>query len=204
MHYLRFKTVNLKLLIIALFVTLLYGCGFHLRGWNEGMPKFMQKVYISYNGNQFGFINALNSIVTSTGADIVTSAKEANIIIHIKSAAQSSRLVGITGGASSNDYIMSYTVSYDILNNKNQIILKDQINSAQQTYTTNATQQLSNNSQQQQIYNSLQSQVASNIIVQMQSITLEKYNASSSDKSETQSMSSHNEVEVTKKYAPSN
>ncbi|WP_192482786.1 MULTISPECIES: LPS assembly lipoprotein LptE [Cysteiniphilum] len=176
MHYLRFKTVNLKLLVIALFVTLLYGCGFHLRGWNEGMPKFMQKVYISYNGNEFGFINALNSIVTSTGADIVTSAKEANIIIHIKSAAQSSRLVGITGGASSNDYIMSYAVSYDILNNKNQIILKDQTNSAQQTYTTNATQQLSNNSQQQQIYNSLQSQVASNIIMQMQSITEAHYN----------------------------
>lgn len=198
MHYLRFKTVNLKLLVIALFVTLLYGCGFHLRGWNEGMPKFMQKVYISYNGNEFGFINALNSIVTSTGADIVTSAKEANIIIHIRSAAQSSRLVGITGGASSNDYIMSYAVSYDILNNKNQIILKDQTNSAQQTYTTNATQQLSNNSQQQQIYNSLQSQVASNIIMQMQSITLEKYNASSNDKPDTQSSSNNQTVEVAK------
>ena len=190
MHYLRFKTVNLKLLLITLFITLLYGCGFHLRGWNEGMPKFMQKVYISYNGSEFGFINALSSIVTSTGADIVTSAKEANIIIHIKSAAQSSRLVGITGGASSNDYIMSYAVTYDILNNKNQVILKNQSNSAQQAYTTNATQQLSNNTQQQQIYNSLQSQVASNIIVQMQSITLEKYNASSSESkaSEAQSL----------------
>ena len=189
MHYLRFKKFNIKLLFIALFVSFLYGCGFHLRGWNEGMPKFMQKVYISYNGSEFGFINALNSIITSTGAEVVTSAKDANIIIHIKSAAQSSRLVGITGGASSNDYIMSYAVSYDILNNKNHIILKDQSNSMQQTYTTNATQQLSNNTQQQQIYNSLQSQVASNIIMQMQSITLEKYNASSSETSKAQSSS---------------
>ncbi|WP_440993381.1 LPS-assembly lipoprotein LptE [Cysteiniphilum litorale] len=198
MHYLRFKNINLKLLLVALFATLIYGCGFHLRGWNEGMPKFMQKVYISYNGSEFGFINALNSVITSTGAEVVPSAKEANIVIHIKSAAQSSRLVGITGGASSNDYIMSYAVSYDILNSKNQVILKDQSNSAQQTYTTNATQQLSNNSQQQQIYNSLQSQVASNIIVQMQSITLEKYNASSNDKPDTQSSSNNQTVEVAK------
>ncbi|WP_119327842.1 LPS-assembly lipoprotein LptE [Cysteiniphilum halobium] len=199
MHYLRLRNFNFKLLLIALFVSLLYGCGFHLRGWNEGMPKFMQKVYINYNGSDFSFINALNSVITSTGAEVVPSAKDANIIIHIKSAAQSSRLVGITGGASSNDYIMSYAVTYDILNNKNKIILKDQNNSAQQTYTTNATQQLSNNTQQQQIYNNLQSQVASNIIVQMQSITLEKYNASSSEKPEEHLSSTNNTIQVAKK-----
>jgi outer membrane lipopolysaccharide assembly protein LptE/RlpB len=83
--------------------------------------------------------------------------------------------VGITGGASSNDYILSYNVSYDILNNKNQVILKDQSNSEQQAYTTNATQQLSNNSQQQLIYNNLQSQVANNIIMQIQSISETSY-----------------------------
>lgn len=199
MHYLRFKHFHLTFLLIALFVCFLYGCGFHLRGWNEGMPKFMQKVYISYNGSEFGFINALNSIITSTGAEVVTSAKEANIVIHIKSAAHSSRLVGITGGASSNDYIMSYAVTYDILNSTNQIILKNQSNSVQQTYTTNATQQLSNNTQQQQIYSSLQSQVASNIIVQMQSITLEKYNATSADTSEIPSYSDSKKLYVAKK-----
>ncbi|WP_100551311.1 LPS-assembly lipoprotein LptE [Caedibacter taeniospiralis] len=170
------KRFNLQLLFILLFTGILYGCGFHLRGWNEGMPKFMQKIYVSYSGSEFGFINLLNSIITSTGAKLVDSSQNADIIIHIKSATQSRRLVGITGGASSNDYILSYNVGYDILNNKNQVILKDQSNSEQQAYTTNATQQLSNNSQQQLIYNNLQSQVANNIIMQIQSISETSYN----------------------------
>ena len=174
--YTTIKHFKLKSLLVIIFALTLYGCGFHLRGWNEGMPKFMQKIYIEYSGNEFSFMNILNSSITATGADLVKSPQEANIIIHIKTATQSSRLIGIIGGASSNDYILSYRVNYDILNNKDQIILKDQNNSAQQNYTTNATQQLSNNSQQQQLYSNLQSQVASNIILQMQSITQAHYN----------------------------
>ncbi|WP_116964624.1 LPS assembly lipoprotein LptE [Fastidiosibacter lacustris] len=180
-NYLLKKCFFIQFLFLVLVASFLYGCGFHLRSWNEGMPKFMQKVYIRHAGTDFNFLNTLTASINATGAEVVTSSTDADVTIDIKSATSSRRLIGITGGASSNDYVLSYSANYDILNNKNQAILKNQNNSASQTYTTNATQQLSSNAQQHQIYNNLQSQVASNIILQIQSISESRYNKPSSD-----------------------
>ncbi|MBK2126009.1 LPS assembly lipoprotein LptE [Fangia hongkongensis] len=169
------KHFLLKLIIVVTFIALLYGCGFHLRGWNEGMPKFMQKVYIEYKGNDFSFLNTMSSAITSTGAKIVESPEDANLIVNIQNAGSSSRLIGITGGASSNQYMLTYMVSYQVLDNHYHIILNDQITTATQSYNTNATQQLSNNTQQQQLLSDLQSQVANNIVTQIQTISQTQY-----------------------------
>jgi LPS-assembly lipoprotein len=171
------RKLSLKILLIALFATLLYGCGFHLRGWSQGMPKFMQKVYIEYSGNDYSFLNTLKAAVTSTGADIMQSPDDANIIIQLNNARSSSRLIGITGGASSNQYILSYVVNYQILTNNYQTIFANQIGTASQNYSTNATQQLSNNAQKQQTFQDLQTQVANNIIMQIQTLSQEQYEA---------------------------
>lgn len=176
------KRLFLKLTLLLAFGALLYGCGFHLRGWNQGLPKFMQKVSIEYQGKDFAFLNRLSASITATGAEVVKSAEDADVILAIKNAASSSSLVGITGGASANQYMLSYTVSYQILNRQKQVILKDQINSASQRYNSNATQQLSSNAEQQQLIGDLQTQVANNIVLQMQSISKSEYQPAKKDK----------------------
>ncbi|WP_162902404.1 LPS-assembly lipoprotein LptE [Facilibium subflavum] len=174
-HYIR-------LTLIMLFAGLLYGCGFHLRGFNQELPKFMQKIYIEYDGNDFSFLNTLHATLNATGATLTTQQKQANIILEIRQAASSQRLVGITGGASSNQYLISYTVDYQLLTSDGQVILANQSNTASQSFNTNATQQLSNDTQKQEIIANLQTQVANNIISQMQSISEQDYqNALASD-----------------------
>lgn len=171
MNYFNFKKINITFVLIVISLSTLYGCGYHLRDWTENPQKFMQKLYLSYSGNDFNFIHSLNSTVTSKKAILVKSAKDADIIIQIKFTNKSSRLVSIHSGSLLNKYILCYSVGYNVLNNQNKVILKNQHTSAELNYTTNDTQQLSNENHHQQIYNHLRSQVANDIVRQIQRIT---------------------------------
>lgn len=165
------KRLIAKITILGVFLSILYGCGFHLRGWNNAaLPKFMERVYIAYPGKDYDFLNAMIAAITAAGAKISDARNNASIVLQIQSAEAHDRLTGIIGGASANQYMLSFTVHYQLLDNQENVIMADQFNAATAPYNSNATQQLSNNSQQQQIYNDLKRQVANNIILQMQSI----------------------------------
>lgn len=176
------KRLLAKIVILGVFVSILYGCGFHLRGWNNAeLPKFMERVYISYSGKDYDFLNAMISATNAAGAKIAETKDNASVILQIKSAKAEDRLTGIIGGASANQYLLSFTVHYQLLDNKDHVIMADQFNAATSPYSSNATQQLSNDNQREQIYNNLKQQVANNIILQLQSIDPSVYEVKKHD-----------------------
>ena len=124
----------------------------------------MQSVYIDH-GNNYGFFNILKTDIQSYGSKVVDRQDLADVAIKINSANQGQQLVGISGGASSNEYVLSYTINYDIIDARNDVVIfKNQIATAQQNFTSNATIQLAADQQQQMIYNDLQKRTASNIL----------------------------------------
>ena len=148
-------------MMLALMIS---GCGFQLRGWNQSLPTFLQSIYIDY-GNNYGFFNILKTDIQSYGSKVVDRQDLADVAIKINSANQGQQLVGISGGASSNEYVLSYTINYDIIDARNDVVIfKNQIATAQQNFTSNATIQLAADQQQQMIYNDLQKRTASNIL----------------------------------------
>ncbi|MFZ9035720.1 MAG: LPS assembly lipoprotein LptE [Francisellaceae bacterium] len=174
------KRLGLKILVIAFFAVVLYGCGFHLRGLNQPLPKYMENVYIDYNGNDYRFINDLKSALSATGAKVADNANNADAVLKINDVNQSSRLIGISGGASSNQYALSVIVNYSVLTRDLAPVTDNIIAQASQSYNTNATQQLSDNTQKQQIYQSLSTQVSSDIVNQLAQLPGDKFKPAAS------------------------
>lgn len=172
MRQLSKKIHTALILILSLMVV---GCGFHLRGWNESLPPFLQNIYINA-GNNYNFYNILKTDIQGYGAKVVDQQDLADVAVKINSAQQGQQLVGISGGASSNDYILSFTVNYDIIDARNQaVIFSNQVATAQQNFTSNATLQLAADQQQQMIYNDLQKRVASSILTRLATLKPEDF-----------------------------
>ena len=155
------KNYFLKIVIFGIFSLFLYGCGFHLRGWDTTMPKVIKKIYIKYNGNDFYFLNKMGLEINSTGNKLVQKPEEANLILDIKATKFTSKPIGIRNFSSV--CLDTYIVKYRLLDNQDCIVLDNQQGVVTQNHVQDSTQQLSSDVQMEQALHQLQSQSAYNI-----------------------------------------
>ena len=162
----RWPKPIITLIIAILAAALLQGCGFHLRGWNQSLPKMMKNVYVDDNDNS-NFNNVLTQQLNAAGANVVSNKSDATSIIHILSTESKNQPVDLIGSLGAREYTQEYAVAYEVLDNRGNVLLDKRYISASQNYSGNATQQLSLNNQVAHIIDRLQIQVAKTLVNQL-------------------------------------
>ncbi|MCF6765643.1 LPS assembly lipoprotein LptE [Thiotrichales bacterium 19S3-7] len=160
-----------KYFLIIMGAVTIYGCGFHLRGLNLNIPETMKKLYIQNDTNDYQFVAALKPLLTSYKIDVVDNAKDATAILVISSVKTSNAMQSVTGNLSAGQYLVTYNVTYKVIDNKDHVLLPQRVSSANETYSSNATQQLAANNQVDQIKEQLSKEVANNVVNSFTQIT---------------------------------
>ncbi len=145
----------------------LAGCsGFHLRGWSQEMPPMLQKVYIEDNVYD-GFSLALAQQLNSTNATVVKSKDKATSVIKIISSSTEDKLINVLGSLGASEYSQTYSITYEVLDTSDNVILDPHYISATETYAGNSSLQLSLNNVINDTTEQLQEQVASALVNQL-------------------------------------
>ncbi|MCF6767018.1 hypothetical protein L3V86_01365 [Thiotrichales bacterium 19S11-10] len=153
-----------KYLFIIITTLILYGCGFHLRGLNIEVPKSVQKLYIDNQTNDYQFVSTLKPLLRASNITIVSSPKDASATLVISKANSTNNMQSVTGNLSAGQYLVTYNVTYKIIDNKDHTLLPQRTITKSATYSSNATQQLSANNKVIQLTSDLRDEAASALI----------------------------------------
>jgi outer membrane lipopolysaccharide assembly protein LptE/RlpB len=164
------KKLRANIILPTLFILItliLTGCSsFHLRGWSTKMPTMLQKVYIESNGN-YSFALTLSEHLNSIGAKVVSQKNQATSIIRLLNTNTETKTVNVIGALSATEYSQTYSISYEVLDSGENVLLEPHYISATQTYAGNSTIQLSLNNTVNETTAVLQEKVANNIVSQL-------------------------------------
>lgn len=164
------KHLILKCALVASLAVIIYGCGFHLRGLYYQIPEAVKVMYIQNDTNQYQFVTELKNILQSSKVTVVDKVNEAKSTLIISNISTTNTQQNITGNLSAGQYLVTYSVTYKVVDSKGRVLLPQQISSASATYSSNATQQLAGNNQANELTSQLQSKVASQIVAALSQI----------------------------------
>jgi len=165
------KLLNLKkLLLVYLSLLLLVGCGFHLRGVGSNSNTLNNQTYfVQTNGTPeyVSFAMALKSSIRTLNGTVVDKKEDAEYILNITKVYIDTELTGIAGGASSNTYLLQYTVGYNVKNQAGSEVVASKELMSQHEFQTNTTIRLAGNAQETRLKNVLKEEVSDKVANQI-------------------------------------
>jgi len=151
-----------KYIVITLLVSILAGCGFHLRG-HTPLPPELKVMYLQTNAPYSDFTKQLKLMLNSAKVTLVDEQQAAPITLQILSAADSQLLTSSSASGQTNTYALNYTVIYQLLNNRGQVIEGPQTVITTRNYSVTSNQVLGDTT----VQNALLLQMQRDAIYQM-------------------------------------
>ncbi|WP_462319870.1 LPS-assembly lipoprotein LptE [Halochromatium sp.] len=119
--------------LVAAFILLLAGCGFHLRGAVD-IPAALEPVYIQ-SGGLVG--EAINERLRGSGVPVTGTATEAGMVLRILGQSRSSRVVAVDRAGKALAYALEFRVSFDATDASGQRLIPEQQLSLERTFDDN-------------------------------------------------------------------
>ncbi|OGT22295.1 MAG: hypothetical protein A3C55_01630 [Gammaproteobacteria bacterium RIFCSPHIGHO2_02_FULL_42_13] len=159
----------IKVVTVLFAILLLTGCGFHLRGTAK-LPPQLHTIYLQNSQSQYTpFMRQLHLMLKMSGVKLVDDPKQAPITLNVLSETSSTRETSIGGAQTARNYIVSYTVSYQLLSAKGKIIYGPKNISVQQNITLSANEVLTNSNKLNQAKTSLYEELVDQMAFQLTS-----------------------------------
>lgn len=169
-----FKKVHtISFIVLLLGITLLTGCGFHLRG-AAPLPPNIKSISLHSATPYSLLMQELKEIFVSMKIAVVTPTEHPDLILVIDSETFSSTSLVQSASSSTEQYIMYYTITYHLDDAKNQSIWGPKNLRLSQTYSINQNEVLTTGTIEQTIQQQLQQEAAGRIIVQLGSVDAQK------------------------------
>jgi len=149
--------------LITVLVSLITACGFHLRK-SAQIPASMQPIYIASTSPNSLFVQALRRQLDANGIALADSVATAKSTLTITKISNNTLLSSLRGGAEAGQYTVSSSVTFNVVDQHNNMIVPTKTISQQTTYSSNATQALSANYTSSNLSNTLQDQIAVQIL----------------------------------------
>ncbi len=140
------KSRMLFCLLLATMISLISGCGFHLRE-HATFPKALNPLYIDSVVPYSELTLELKQILKSQGIVLVDSRKDAKYTLEIRGETTSTDTLSQSASSSTTQYVLYYTVTYAITRQDGTVVFGPKTVSNQRNYTVNQAQVLSSNSQ---------------------------------------------------------
>jgi LPS-assembly lipoprotein len=157
------------LMIAALLLLGMQGCGFHLRG--EGTPVTLpfDTVYLSTQEPYSTFSKALREQLQAARVNIVSEAAQSPLSLVILSDTSSSRDLSVGGNGQTKRIVLTEEVRYELHDSKGRVIGKTQTVQAQQYLTQTQDQVLAGSNDAVRLQGDIANTCARQIIMQLQS-----------------------------------
>jgi LPS-assembly lipoprotein len=132
------RTVLLPPLLLAL--TLLQGCGFHLRG-EVSLLNEMSSTWIAGQGVSSGLTHSVGNAIRNSNGDTARSEKEASAILLLSNESFSRQVATVGSDGKVSEYQLSYQLDWE-LSNKQGTVLREGTLKQRENYQYSANQLL--------------------------------------------------------------
>jgi LPS-assembly lipoprotein len=123
-----------KISFVVLLALLLSACGYHLRGALQ-LPEALKKVYV--RGASPELKEAITYTFRATAGSLVTTPREAGIILNVIHEDYQRRTISLSNTGYSNEYELLYRLTFDLQDNKGNILAAEQAINVSKTYYNN-------------------------------------------------------------------
>src|SRR6201987_3497655 len=118
---------------LALAVTLLAGCGFHLQG-HTPLPAVVRTPFVEAPDRQSDFVQYLRHALLSNGAQLTPEKDRASAVVSILRDSVARRVLSVSATNQPNQYEVTYTVGFSVSASGKELLPPQEI-SATRTYS---------------------------------------------------------------------
>lgn len=133
----------LALMALLMFTLSLSACGFHLCG-HEPLPPQFKILYLKSCDSYSVFTKGLRQVLVANGVQLVSCPQSAPITLQILSNNLNQQTIGVGSSGQITTYIITYMVTYQLLDNKGCMIQKPTTVSTNRNFAISSTQILGN------------------------------------------------------------
>jgi LPS-assembly lipoprotein len=127
--------------LVAVFATLLAGCGFHLRK-EANLPASMQRVHIEIADPSSPLARDLAKALPRSGTRVVAAVEPGVALMRISANTVSTDVLSVSGSARANEYSLRHHVEFEVLDAAGTALLPKQTIELTREFTFDASQAL--------------------------------------------------------------
>ena len=162
------KRIALFITGILLSCTLLCSCGFHYRG-HVSLPAQLQSVYIESHDPYDAFIKELRHTLKAAHVTVTDTEEKALLTLDIVRDTYHVRLMTIGGSNQTREYLLTYSVTYQLKDSEGQVLTPAQTVSVTRNHISNANQLLGNNNEEAQLKHEMIKEVIYKLLLRLSS-----------------------------------
>ncbi|HET6546794.1 MAG TPA: LPS assembly lipoprotein LptE [Rhodanobacteraceae bacterium] len=126
---------------MVLFVSLLGGCGFHLRS-EARLPASMQRVHVEIADRFSPLARDLEKALGRSGAEVVDTVEPGVAVMKFTANSISTDVQSVGGNARANEYVIRHHVEFDVEDAAGTLLLPKQVIELSRDFTFDASQAL--------------------------------------------------------------
>lgn len=152
--------------VVGFFLLQLAACGFHLRG-QEPLPPQLKHLYLQTGNPYDPLAKELETVLRSAGVVLVQDAQDAPVTLQILSAGMSQQITGQGASGQLTAYLLSYSVTYQLLDVHGRVIQEPQTVTTTRPYSISANQVLGDTSVHQSLQNDMRRDAVGQLIYRL-------------------------------------
>jgi LPS-assembly lipoprotein len=158
-----------KRLCFLLIVSILTGCGFHLKGFLA--LNNIQSIYIEDQVHSPRFTNYLSSTLNQLGVRVNTSSNEAQYTLTLLKDNHSSTISSVSSSTNTRQYILTHQIEFELVKGNKLSLIPPTWIISQRTLTVNANQILGSDSQSVTLKEDMIRELSYKLITRLNSLT---------------------------------
>ena len=170
-HQLLVGRIGVGIVTLLLLVSLLSGCGFHLRG-NVEMPAFVSTIYVQ-DAHVSRITPVLQQYLKDSDVTLVQNAVSAKAVLVINSERFDRRVLSVGSGGKVQEYALLYTVQFSLLDQSRHALLDQQNIQVERDMRFDAAQVLAKSSEAAQLNQDMLQDAAQQILRRIQYVKKE-------------------------------
>jgi len=157
-----------KLIFLLFFITCLSACGFKLRGAMPLAPP-LYNLYLETSDPYGELARHLRQFLKMSGVQLAQNAAEATSILTILSQSTSDQLIGINGSQQTRQYNLVLTVTFQVSNAKNRVLVSPQTVTESRALTVINDQVLASSNEAMNLYSQMRRDIVYDIMSRLSS-----------------------------------
>lgn len=151
------------LFIMTALVFLMTSCGFHLQGMLNLAPP-LQRLYLE-TADPYGQLSrSLQQYLRMSNVELVSSPVQATTILHIMHDDIARSLINVSSSQQTRQYNLIVTVTYEITNNRGQVLLGPEVMTETRALTVQSDQELGSSNEANLFYQQMRRTLAYSIM----------------------------------------
>jgi len=153
--------------LVILLLTMLQGCGFHLRGAAD-LPSSINPLFLQGVGEHDPLRRDLRQVLDSADIQITTDPSKANAILKVVKQKQDRRVLSVDSRGKVVEYEIHHGLEFELVDVRGALLMESQSVGAQRAYENSETEILGKKQEETQLRRDLRLDLIRRIVNRMQ------------------------------------